>query len=422
MTVNRQPTADELNDVKQDTVHWPALAHRVTQTDSDGTEVNIATEGTVSQLVMSVVNSIDSTAFDLNAAAFSEVTAITKDYIFDSVVLNFSTAEAKTITITGPDGTILWGGSVDTSSANLGYNTTKQHFNLIFNQGFNANDNITVAVTQFSSAGTMDCVLKSRSGTNTLVGDPSVNPVSNYFLEVSKGNITGHSSMRKFGHTENVTTSITDIWNGGGIYVFRDSATTMTASSSDVNDTSAGTGARTLEVQYLDGNYAEVVETVTLNGQTPVTVATDILRINRMIVRSAGSSGFNEGNLHVGTGAVTAGVPAVTHSEIIFTAQGGGENQTLQAIYTVPAGKTGYLFSFDYNSPDNKQTEFWLKVRPFGEVFQTKSRSMVFQADVQHLYQTAIVVTEKSDIRMSAATATGTSDMSAEFEMILVDN
>lgn len=39
MTANRQPTSDELNGVKQDTVHWPAKAHRATIVDSDGGEI-----------------------------------------------------------------------------------------------------------------------------------------------------------------------------------------------------------------------------------------------------------------------------------------------------------------------------------------------------------------------------------------------
>lgn len=39
MTTNRSPTADELNDVKQDTVQWPAKANRSTLTDSDGGEI-----------------------------------------------------------------------------------------------------------------------------------------------------------------------------------------------------------------------------------------------------------------------------------------------------------------------------------------------------------------------------------------------
>ena len=133
---------------------------------NDGQQVNVATE-------LVITNAIDETAYDLNAAAFSEVTNLSNDYTFDSVLLNFSTAEAKTITITGPDGTILWGGDVDTSSDNLGYNTTAKNFNLCFNQAFDGGDNITVAVTQFGSAGTMDCVLKVKQGSGGgLAGDP----------------------------------------------------------------------------------------------------------------------------------------------------------------------------------------------------------------------------------------------------------
>ena len=39
MTANTVPTVEELGGVKQDTVQWPAKAHRVTQTDSDGDEI-----------------------------------------------------------------------------------------------------------------------------------------------------------------------------------------------------------------------------------------------------------------------------------------------------------------------------------------------------------------------------------------------
>ncbi len=138
-------------------------------------KINPATEDTVSQLVMAVTNAIDETAYDLNAAAFSETTAITDDYEFDSIELNFSTAEAKTITITSADGTILWGGDVDQTAANQGYLTTAKNFYLGFNhRGFDGGDNITVTVTQFASPGTMGCVLRTKSGTNSLLGNPTV--------------------------------------------------------------------------------------------------------------------------------------------------------------------------------------------------------------------------------------------------------
>jgi len=134
---------------------------------NDGVQVNVATE-------LTITNAIDETGYDLNAASFSEITDISNDFLLDSIELNFSTSEAKTITITSSDGTILWGGDVDTSSDNLGYNTTAKNFNICFNQAFNGGDNITVTVTQFSSAGTMDCVLKIKQGSG---GGLSGNPV-----------------------------------------------------------------------------------------------------------------------------------------------------------------------------------------------------------------------------------------------------
>ena len=148
-----------------------ASARKVLPVDSSGTVIDSSNPFPVTG-GLTVVNAIDQTAFDLNAAAFSEVTSLSNDYVFDSVELNFSTAESKTITITSADGTILLGGAVDTSSRNKLRNTTVKHFNLIFGQGFNANDNITVEVTQFSSAGTMDCILKVKEGSTGLTGNP----------------------------------------------------------------------------------------------------------------------------------------------------------------------------------------------------------------------------------------------------------
>jgi len=143
----------------------PINAKRIVRVDGSG---NTLGDGPV------VTNAIDNTAFDLNGAAFSETTNLSNDYIFDSVLLNFSTPESKTITITGQDGTILLGGTVDTTAANLLRNTTGKHFNLIFKQAMNGGDNITVDVTQYSSAGTMDCILKVTEGTAFL---SSGNPV-----------------------------------------------------------------------------------------------------------------------------------------------------------------------------------------------------------------------------------------------------
>lgn len=390
-------------------------------TDTGENPINPATEETVSQLVMAITNAIDETAYDLNVAAFSETTALTNDYELDNVEFNFTTAASRTITITTADGTLILNEIGNTNTSFV----WKPSSELAFNGG----ENLTVTVTQTGSACLMACILKTKSGTNTLSGNPVLGAGANlygipydFFLEICRGNIPGMSCLNKFGHTENVGTSLTDIWNDGGLYSFPLSASTMTLSSGSANDTSAGTGARTVEVFGLDTDYNEISEIIFLNGQTPVTSANSYLRVFRMIVRSGGSTGENEGNIYFGTGTVTAGVPANIYAEIIFDSTGGGENQTLMAIYTIPAGKTGYLFDYDFSTTQNKPAEMWIKVRPFGEVFQTKVRTMIYQNKKQRTFKMALEIIEKSDIRASGATDAGTTDVSADFSLILIDN
>jgi len=130
-------------------------------TDTLGKQINPATEDKQDDIItaidcanpaMSITNAIDETAYDLNASAFSEITDITNDYILDNIELNFSTEEEKTITVTSSRGTTIWEET----------NTNKSVLLSNMNMGFNAGENITVAVTQFMSAGTMNCVLKIK--------------------------------------------------------------------------------------------------------------------------------------------------------------------------------------------------------------------------------------------------------------------
>lgn len=252
--------------------------------------------------------------------------------------------------------------------------------------------------------------------------DRNHEPISEIGLEVAKGSIPGYSFVHKFGHSDAVGTTIGDIWNGAITYVFPSGATAMTLSSDDADDNSAGAGAQTVEIFGLDTNYNEINETLLLSGLAPVSTTKAYLRVFRMIVRTAGASGFNEGNIYLGTGTLVDGVPPNIFAEIIFTAAGKGENQTLMAIYTVPAGKTAYIIDYHYSTPQNKSAEMWIKVRPFGEVFQTKVRDMIFQNNKSMQKALPIRVEEKSDIKISAATDVGTTDIAASFDLILIDN
>lgn len=400
-----------------------AVAVQVRNTSD--TTINPATEETLGQIVQSVDNAIDSTSFDLNAGAFSSTTNITNDYILDNIELNFSTPETKTITVTSHDGTILFGGSVDTGVDNLGRNSTAKNVVLGFGRAFNTGENITVAVTQTSGACSLDVILKVIQGNNAIGGNPVLGAGSNvvgitqdFFFEIVKGNVPGHSAMHKFGENDTIGSTVFEtLWEGSNPYPYLTSAVTLKVSSDDVDDNSTGDGGRTVELFGLDTNYDEITEIISLNGQTEVITTKSYLRIYRMIIRSAGSTGGLEGTCYAGTGTVTAGVPAV-----ILAQAKAMHNQTLMALYTIPNGKTGYIIKKFAGTNKDKQVNIHLMVRPFGEVFQIKQHDTIFQDRFSHTFELPIVALQKADIELRAKVSTSTAEVSGGFDIVLVDN
>ena len=226
-------------------------------------------------------------------------------------------------------------------------------------------------------------------------------------LQVAQGQIAYHEQIYKFGQNAVVGNSVETIWQQGGLYSYPPSATTMTVSSSDTNDTSAGTGARTVQIAGLDGDYNEIFETITLNGQTAVTTTNSYLRVNRALVLTAGSGGANAGIIYVGTGTVTSGVPA----NVYTTINGDGTNQSLQAFWTVPANYNAYIYQTNISTGNSSNTPAVLKTllvaRPYGGVFNTKE--LIVLTDGNHLqnYSFPITLTEKTDIEFRAESSSG---------------
>ncbi len=244
-------------------------------------------------------------------------------------------------------------------------------------------------------------------------------------LQVARGQIAYHESIYKFGNNPQVADSLETIWPQGGLYSYLSAATVLKVSSSSTDDTSAGTGARTVELFGLDGDYNEISEVVTLNGQTAVNTTQSYLRINRMIVRSAGSGGANAGIIYAGTGTVTTGVPA----NIYATINGDGTNQTLMALWTIPAGYTGYLMQYDVSNGTTSNTpavcKLLLVARPYGEVFQTKDiKSLTTGMHIENTLIIPVEFAEKTDIEVRAVSSSNsvTFDISAAFEMLYIKN
>jgi hypothetical protein len=188
-------------------------------------------------------------------------------------------------------------------------------------------------------------------------------------------------------------------------------ASVLKISSASANDTSAGTGARTLLISGLNANYDEISETVILNGQTAVNTVNSYLRVFSLKILTAGSGGSNAGIVYAGTGTVTSGVPATVYAQIEI-----GYNDSAMAIWTVPAGYTAYVSSYSFttnSSTANNQVTGAVLIRPFGQVFSFEATAkMAGGNNFDRHFDTYLVLTEKSDIEMqilasAAAQATG---------------
>ena len=108
--------------------------------------------------------------------------------------------------------------------------------------------------------------------------------------------------------------------------------------SSDTADASAGTGARTVLIKYLDSSFAKQQQTVTLNGTTEVAMtATDITYILSAQV------------LTTGTGLAAAGaitIAAVTDGPFVFGIIDAGATRMNNCASMIPAGHSGYVHGF----------------------------------------------------------------------------
>lgn len=244
---------------------------------------------------------------------------------------------------------------------------------------------------------------------------------SNYYLEMAKGNISGHSLYNKFGRNSDIdTTTIPEsIWNAGGLYTGFDATTAeiVNVVSTSANDDIGNTGAGLITIEGLDSNYEVITEDIIMNGTTPVVSTLSYLRLDRIEVVTAGSNGANIGTINVTqsiSGNKFAGLPV-------------GRNQTHIACFTVPADKTCYIMSIvaTINDSNNTTVALDLLVREFGSVFRSKMPFGVAQSGGAVIFNgyPLTIISEKSDVDLRCfSTSSNNADVTVRVDYILVDN
>ena len=200
-------------------------------------------------------------------------------------------------------------------------------------------------------------------------------------LEIARGRIPGVYHINKYGRNPDCgqkasATAVNigrSLWDGGIACAVNWIAPTVSRihqlKSTDVDDTSAGAGARTVQIYGLDSNYALFNETLSMNGTSNVATASYTM-IYRMIVRSAGATGWNEGTI-----TVTADTDNTVTAQITI-----GNNQSLMTQYMVPADTKGYMINFSGTMKKSggvaKFADRFLMSIKFGEGWEVRGSGM----------------------------------------------
>lgn len=226
-------------------------------------------------------------------------------------------------------------------------------------------------------------------------------------LEIAKGQLNKLSYVNKFGYNTAVGGSyepITDL----GTHNLPTSAAAVSIVSASTDDASAGTGARTIEIQGIDANYDLQTSTVTLNGTTAVTTGSDTyLRVFRMRVLTAGTGETNAGNI----------IASIGGSDVAQISAGVG--QTLMGVYTVPRGHNVYLVKFQASLSKNQEAQVQLRTKAIDNgAWQVKGQFGTFSNTINYEYVVPLVITQKTDIQFRAK-AGATSEMGVVFDMLL---
>jgi len=231
-------------------------------------------------------------------------------------------------------------------------------------------------------------------------------PTSNFLFDVVRGAIPNAFAVHKFGANFDIDQADDpeSVWTGGGLYPWASlsSDQTIYCLSTSASDTT------TLTIEGLDADYNEQSETVTLTGTTAVTTTNTYIRVFRMTY-DAENVGNITARVTSGTGTVVAQIDA-------------GYAQTLMAVYTVPAGFTGYLVTLDATIDGTKTCQMLMYHRLNGKPFRI---AHVAESDGHYRYDfnSPLQLPEKTDVDIRINEVSGNdARVTANFDLVLLKN
>ena len=230
------------------------------------------------------------------------------------------------------------------------------------------------------------------------------------YLGIAANHYDGLSHIHKFGAvpamSQNTTGTIWDV--NDTVYPW---ASWATAGTLTVDRASASDADKVIFIQGLDADYHLVSDTVTLTNATGNASTVSFIRVFR--AHMTNGSATNVGNVSIKKGGTT--VAQIT----------AGKGQTLMAVYTIPAGYTGYLIKGVCTVQAGADATGDMFVRYFGQqAFRVGHTFEVSGGGGEYNYEFAvpIQITEKSDIDVRATVRSNNARATAAFDLILVRN
>jgi len=253
--------------------------------------------------------------------------------------------------------------------------------------------------------------------------------VSDFGLDVAKGEVPSHSVIQKFGRNSAVSSTFVPICLSG-FYRTPTSNTALEVVSTSVNDDIAGTGARTIYYEGLQnsgGNLVVVSDVVELDGTTAVALPDQLIRLYRWYVASSGTYASQSAGSHAGTLTIRESGGGNTWSTITTT--GFPKAQSQIGAYTVPTGYTAYISKITYSVESDKEADILMFQRegvlnisaPYNamrlvtEINSAKGTSSVY-------YDTPLKFEEETDFGFMGKLKANTGPMTVDFEIKLVQN
>ena len=162
-------------------------------------------------------------------------------------------------------------------------------------------------------------------------------------LAVAANTVTNVTLVQPYADNATIGTSFETITNTNAdqvLPVIAGADIDIVSASTDDDGSPAGTGAQTVRVTYLDDDFNQAYEDVTMNGTTEV----ELTEQNISFIQKAEITAS-------GTGLASAG--AITIADVtgggVHAVIDAGSKETGNCTWKIPAGHTGYVHGFWYD-------------------------------------------------------------------------